>query len=205
MKDNSFWKIFDKFFGSYPFQVLISITIGGIAYVVTPNNSYLLEKFSKLEYIVFISLITYLVLSGIVWISSLIKGHFEKRKIQFEEDEKAIQFLDEQRKKLFEITDRWHQSDIDLLRKFILTNNEKYWVKGALYSSDGLLGASFVNRDEEIVPIRRKKGENFSFSDAVDSVYTVFWLKEDYYKIIKLIYEKFGKLSNYDKGEKKNK
>ena len=73
MKDGSFWKILDKFFGNYPFQVLISIAIGGIAYAATPDNSYLLGKFNKLEFIVFISLMAFLVLSGIVWISSLIK------------------------------------------------------------------------------------------------------------------------------------
>ena len=109
------------------------------------------------------------------------------------------------RKEIFELTDRWKQSDIDLLRKFILTNNEKYRVKGALYSSDGLLGSNFVNRDEEIVPVRRKKGEEVSISSAMARVYTVFWLKEDDYRMFKLIYEKYGKLSNYDKGGKNDK
>ena len=73
MKEHNSWNILEKIFDNFPFRFLISAAMGGFVYALTPNNSVLLIKFGISWYIIFISLITFLAISFIIWVIDIIK------------------------------------------------------------------------------------------------------------------------------------
>ena len=207
MKDTKVWNIIEKLFDNFPFRVLISAALGGIVFAITPNNAELITKFGKGWFVVFISLISFLILSFIVWVYNVIIKFVSKNKQDIKDNEQKQQeyenWLEGQRKQLFNITNQWNANDINMLKQFILNNNEPYKIDGCNISYGGIFGSSFVERKEDVVPIKHPQGTKITLSTPMTNVYTLYWLKEDVFKIVKLIYDKYGKLSKFDstKGE----
>ena len=194
MKNNT-WNIIEKLFDSFPFQFLISCVIGGLVYFITPNDTPLLTKFGVFWYIVFVSLISFLIIALIVWLYNFIRS---KKQIS-EMNDITVEKL---RIQLYSITDKWSEDDIKTLRELVESNNEPiqrtghYMGSNSLFTSNmlenkqgGDVETEFYKNDEKII---------------VKSSSTIYWLKEDVFNICKIILDKYGKLSKFDKGDKNN-
>ena len=205
MKEHNSWNILEKIFDNFPFRFLISAAMGGIIYAITPDNNSLLIKFGITWYIVFISLITFLVLSFLIWIVNIIKIIIKNKQYTKRQNDLDMQFLEKERKKLYEITDFWEQDDLDTLRDFITNRNQKLKVDGQpVYNGENcLFNSNILNKKTEYESTNYDpKTKNFNpMTSATTKIFTIYWLKEDYYQIIKAIYTVYKKLSNYDKGE----
>ncbi len=205
MKEHNSWNILEKIFDNFPFRFLISAAMGGFVYALTPNNSVLLIKFGISWYIIFISLITFLAISFIIWVIDIIKKIIRNKQNISKQNELDMMFLENERKKMFAMTDFWKQDDLDILRNFITNGNQKLRIYGHYmqYEEHSLFNSNILNQQIEYEPIEYDKNDkNFNpLASAITKTVTVYWLKEDYYKIIKAIYMVYKKLSNYDKGE----
>lgn len=206
MQQHNSWNILEKIFDNFPFRFLISAAVGGFVYALTPDNNALLIKFGITWYIIFISLIAFLAISFIIWVIDIIRKILRNKQNISKQDEFDMKFLENERKKLFEMTDFWEQKDLDILRDFITNGNKKLKVYGHImyYGKPCLFNSNILNYQNDYEPIEYDKDDkNFNLlTSAVAKPVTIYWLKEDYYQIIKAIYIVYKKLSNYDEGEK---
>lgn len=188
MKENKGWDIALKLFENFPFRFLISVVVGAIVYFVTPNNSKLLEKFSICWYIVVVSLITFLIISFIIWMIEIIKN----KKELVNNREKAFNDLKED---LYNITDQLNDKELEIIKTIVANGNEPYLAKGV---ETHCFNSNFFK-----IGFPKCKQLNRKIKNGyIEEFEIAFWLDHKLYRLAKLVYERNGKLSRFDKGEK---
>lgn len=199
---NKTWNIIEKIFDSFPFQCLISCVFGGFIYFVTPDNASLLLKFGIFWYIAFISLITFLTIVLIMWIYNVIKSNIESRKCQEQQTDETLERL---RKQLYSITDKWSEDDIKTLRELVESDNEPILRTGHCMGDNSIF-TSHMLESKDGGYITQEVVEEDGISRFYSSS-TIYWLRDDVYKLYKIILMKYGKLSKFDnnKGENNGK
>ena len=188
MEENKGWDIALKLFENFPFRFLISVVIGAIVYFVTPSNSKLLEKFSACWYIVVVSLIFFLIISFIIWILETIKN---KKKLA----NNIEKTYDDLKEELYNITDQMNDKELEIIKTIVENNNEPYLAKGA--ETHCFNNYFFKIGFPKYKQLNRKVRNSY-----IEEFEMAFWLDYKFYRSAKLVYERSGKLSRFDKGEK---
>ena len=187
--------IIEKMFESFPFRFLISVVIGGLVFALTPSDNATLLKFGTTWYIVFVALITFLILSFILWIYSLIKQHRANLKNKETNNKCLLEKIDEGRKNLYRITDQWSSFDIKALRTFVINGNKELKVKGYISDTSGLFN-NYYTHSKTGTKVIRNNGNSIPEYQP----YTIYWLDESFYNYVKIIFDRYGKVSKFDKG-----
>lgn len=189
--------VIEKIFESFPFRFLISVAIGGFVFALTPSDNATLLKFGTTWYIVFVALITFLILSFILWLFSMIKNIKKNKQNKKINQERILDNLERVRKEFFNMTDQWPYSDIKLLKKFIKNGNKAIKHLGGRARYDGIYDSNIMCSKEIIS--NEHKTNSPTYLMPTGKLYTLYWLDEDFYNRAKFIYDNYGKLSKFDK------
>ena len=178
--ENGSWNVLLNLFDNFPFRFIISAVIGAIVYFITPTDWALVIKFGAVWYIVFISLIVFLLLSFVIWIIEAIKKKLETRyKL-----EKTFEDLKED---LFGITDYFNDTELNIIKTIVASGNEPY--KAAETEKRCFKRELF----DLGFPKYKKVGNDW-----------YFWLDKTFYTLAKVVQDGCGKISRFDKGDKNN-
>lgn len=187
--------LIEKIFEIFPFRLLFSVVIGGCIFALTSSDNAMLLKFGKTCYIVFVALISFLILSLILWIYSLIKRHRTNLKNKEINNKCLLEKIDEARKNLYRVTDLWSDFDIKALRNFVINDNKELKVKGYISDTSGLFNNYYAHSKTE-TKVVKNKGDSLPEYQP----YTIYWLDESFYNYVKIIFDVYGKVSKFDKG-----
>ncbi|MDP3388086.1 MAG: hypothetical protein Q8S24_12680 [Eubacteriales bacterium] len=182
----------------YLIASIISLIIGTVSYILTPDDFWVLTKLNKIWYFLLISGCMFIFIHGTIVIFHKIQGLryslYHKNRISSTNKE-ALE-------KLWTLVDGFDQEDRKLLLKFISNGNSPYLVNGNVhYSSEKLLGSQYVHK------IQGYKSDNSKLQivEKFDPIkmmvssesYVQYVLIEPFYKSIKMSHEKYGQICHF--------
>ncbi len=174
-------EIFKIFLEKHFMPTVISLVISAIIYAFTPEEFWLIERFSKSGYYCFCVGALFILIQSLMWISNSNKKKKESQEIDKFYKRKAMQINLEG---LWDFVDSLCRDDINYLKTFLKNNNSPIVVKGNLYfCGNRLFTSAYV-----------KKQEGFDNEGR----YVKYILTSDFYEFLKFSAEEYGKIGHFE-------
>jgi len=177
---------------------IISLIIGTVFYILTPDDFWVLTKLNEIWYLLLISGCIFVLIHGIILcfhkVQELRYGLYHRNSISAMNKE-AIE-------KLWTLVDEFDQEDRKLLLQFVNSGNAPYTVNGNVhYSSGKLLGSQYVHRiqgykSDKSKPYTVKRFDPIEMMVSSDG-YTQYVLVDAFYRVLKLSYEQYGQICHF--------
>lgn len=177
---------------------IISLIIGTVFYIITPDDFWVLIKLNEIWYFLLISGCIFVIIHGIILcfhkVQELRDGSYHRNCISSMSKE-ALE-------KLWTLVDGFDQEDRKLLLQFVNSGNEPYTIRGNIfYSSGKLLGSQYVHRIQGYKSDKGKPQTVEGFDPIKMMVssdsYTQYVLVDAFYKLLKLSYEQYEQICHF--------
>jgi len=162
---------------------VISLVLGGIAYLVTPEDFWMLKKLSNVYYFLLISGCIFLFVQFLIWLQEHRYMKKQSKRIRDAENENAKILYKENLEVLWDMVDEFLPEDREYLKQFVKSENKPIVIRGnRLYAFGRLLNSENVHKQEGY----DEKGS-----------YTQYILEGRFYNALKTSYQLYGKISRF--------
>lgn len=162
---------------------VISLVLGGIVYLVTPEDFVVLKKLSGLYYFLLISGCIFLFVQLVIWFKERMYIKKESRRIENIENQNRKSLCKENLKVLWDMVDEFSFEDREYLNQFVKNENKPIVIRGNyIYAYGRLFNSKNIHRQEGY----DEKGS-----------YTQYILEDDFYNMLKISYELYGRISRF--------
>lgn len=163
---------------------VISLIVGAIIYLLTPDDSWMIEKLTKLGYWLFVSGCFFIIIQLLIWIKNKIQEKQYNRYLKRSNTEYRKKEAEENLQVLWEYVDGLDQEDRNLLKQFLANKNKPLVIRGNVYYAYGKLLNSHS--------VHSQKGYDDQGS------YTKYVLEESLYNALVVSSELYGKISRFE-------
>ena len=164
---------------------VISFVVSAAVYACTPNEFWLIVKFTELGYWLFCSGVIFILIQFILWINKQNCEKKEKKELQERNELRKKKKMERELECLWDFVDNLCGEDIKYLKTFLKKNNAPIVIRGnTFFSYDRLLGS-----------YRTKRQEGY---DA-EGHYVKYILETDFYELLKFSAEEHGRISHFEK------
>ena len=173
------------FLEKYLVPTVIAIVLSFITYYITPTDNKLLVKFTIGGYAVFLFCAWFLCIEFVIWLIQKIQYHNYSKTVEQQSKQLQARELQEDLELLWTEVDSFSLSDYKLLLQFVKTENKPYFSSGVFYGNC-LLNSEWVHKTVS-KPEKSVLG-NYQYI-----------LRNDIYRLLKYSYQKYGKISHFEK------
>lgn len=188
----------------YLFTTILSVALAILGVVLLPDVLNLKEQVGQFVYGLLLFCICFLVISLIKYIYLKFKHAFNK-KISDEQHYRVLEA--EQLEELWNYVDSLSPLEKKYLFDFLKNKNKPIKVESAFFTV-GLLSKYLVSTDKIITPDSKINTDtdfkNFYNNYGRFQTYKLIKLRDDFYKLLKYSYDKYGKISHFEGKENLN-
>lgn len=193
---------------------VIAIIVGILSIAYTPEEAKLIVRIGKPLYAILFFCFAFIIIEFILWIVKTIREKIDKNRENTRKKEYQESEMKEILENVWTLVDRMMPQDREMLMEFLKNNNSPICVKGEL-SSNCLLTSSYVvstvvPNDEKVTLndpsgiLDKKEGKIFIPKMSFGIQKRHYILRDDFYKILKYSYEKYGRISHFATEEENN-
>lgn len=179
-------------------KTLIATIFVGIIYLITPENSFILLKFGKVLYLIFVFSSVFI---GCVCIEKIIKQckiYVDDYNIKKQEEEEKLE-------ELWDFFDGIPKEEFEIVEKLINNENKPILIYNSSFDYEFYLANSIFNNDILIMSnqkVDNEEIEKFYIGDAksINCEYLphkVCKFKEDIFILLKKYKKKYNRISNF--------
>lgn len=174
-------EIFKIFLEKHFMPTVISLVISAIIYAFTPEEFWLIERFSKLGYYCFCVGVLFILIQFLMWI---INNNKRKKELQEIDELYKQKRMERELEWLWDFVDSLCRNDMNYLETFLRNNNNPIVINGNSYfCGNRLFTSAYV-----------KKQEGYD----TDGHYVKYILTSDFYELLKFSAEKYGKIGHFE-------
>lgn len=192
-------KVLGRVVDKHMYTSLIACVLSGIALPFIKDGNIFIVEYGKIFSFILLAITFFLVLEFVRWFMIGLMRRESRAEVNKHNQAEINATVDIIRNRVNQL----NPSDRELLKEFVESNNKPIIRNGnTLYGSSSLLGSDWIistvmKTDDDTVQLKKNNSISPVYMSLINSK-KQYMLKEDIFKILKYIQNKYGKLSHFE-------